>query len=85
MNKSTALWVMLIGAGLSAVDLATTKQGDTAGALYGPDKPLHSLRWKVYTRDATPANGTTAATPAKDYYLSASDAAAIIGAYFYFR
>ena len=82
MNKSTALWVMLIGAGLSAYDLMTTPTGGTAGDLYGADKPLASLRWKVYTR---PATTTAPVTPAKDYYLSASDAAAIVGAYFYFR
>jgi len=82
MNKSTALWVMLIGAGLSAYDMMTTKEGATAGDLYGPDKPLASLRFKVYTR---PATTTAPVTPAKDFYVSASDAAAIIGAYFYFR
>jgi len=81
MNKSTALWVMLIGAGLSAYDLMTTEKNATAGALYSEGKPLAALRWKVYTREAT----TNPATPAKDYYLSASDAAAIVGAYFYFR
>lgn len=82
MNKNTIFWVMLISAGLSAYDLMTTKDGATAGDLYGPDKPLASLRFKVYTR---PATTTAPVTPAKDFYVSATDAAAILAAYFYFR
>jgi hypothetical protein len=82
MNKSTALYVMLIGAALSAYDIMTTKEGAAAGDLYGAGKPLESLRVKVYTK---PATTVAPVMPAKDYYVSASDAAAVIGAYFYFR
>lgn len=81
MNKQTAFWMMVLGAGASIYDIATTPAGGTAGDLYGPGKMLESFRAKVYTRPAT----TAPAAPAKDYYISASDAAAVIGAYFYFR
>lgn len=44
------------------------------GALYGAGKPLESLRWKVHT-----------AADGKNWYVSASDIAAVTGAFFYFR
>lgn len=72
MNKNTAFWLMAIGAGVSLLDLATD------GGVYGAGKPLEKFKFKVYT---SPAAGTT---PAKDYYLSISDAAALIGAGMYF-
>lgn len=81
MNKQTALWVMVIGAALSAYDYTTTPDGGTGGALYGVGKPLESMRWSVYTKAAT----TAPAAPAKDYYISVSDVAALAGAFFYFR
>lgn len=43
------------------------------GGLYGPGKPLEKMRWKVYTT----ADG-------KNWYVSISDAAAVIGAGIYF-
>ena len=81
MNKNTAMWVGLIAAGASAYDLMTTPAGGTAGDLYGPGKPLESMRWKVYTRPAT----TTPAAPAKDYYVSITDAVALVAAFYYFK
>ena len=84
MSKNTALWLMLGGVALSAYDIMTTPVGGVAGDLYGAGKPLEKLRFKVYTKDAVVAAGTTPASPAKDYYVSASDAAAMVGAYFYF-
>lgn len=81
MNKNTALWMMIIGAGLSVYDIATTPSGGTAGDLYGTGKPLASARWKVYTK---PATTVAPVTPAKDYYISISDAVAGVGAWFYF-
>lgn len=81
MNKQTAFWMMVIGAAMSVYDIATTPNGGIGGDLYGTGKPLESLRVKVYTRPAT----TTPAAPAKDYYASVSDAAAVIGAFLYFR
>jgi len=80
VNKNTAFWVMLAGVALSAYDIYSTPAGGTGGALYGPGKPLESMRWNVYTSPAT----TTPAAPAKNYYVSVSDAAALVGAYFYF-
>lgn len=82
MNKNTALWTMLIAAGASLYDIMTTKEGAPAGDLYGPGKPLESFRVKVYTRAAST---TAPVTPAKDYYVSITDATAMLGAYFYFR
>lgn len=75
MTKQTALWLMIGGAALSVYDMATTEAGASGGALYGAGKPLESLRWKVYTNDTTK----------KSYYLSISDAAALTGAFLYFR
>lgn len=68
MSKQTALWLMLGGAAVSLWELASP------GAVYGTDKPLASMRWKVHTT----ADG-------KNYYVSISDAVAVAGAYFYFR
>jgi hypothetical protein len=73
MNKNTALWVLLGGAGLSVYDMVTTKPGANGGNLYGPGKPLENLRFEIYKTDA-----------GKQYYMSVSDAAAVIGAWFYF-
>lgn len=42
--------------------------------VYGVGKPLAAARWKVYT-DASQ----------KNWYISASDLAALAGAYFYFK
>lgn len=81
MNKTTALWVMLGGVALSGYDLMTTKAGAAGGELYAEGKPLASLRWNFYKQPAT----TSPAAPAKNYYISISDAAALVGAYFYFR
>lgn len=74
MTKATAFWVMLIGAGASVYDLMTTDPGMTGGALYGVGKPLEKARVEVYKT-----------TAGKQYYASVSDAAAVVGAYFYFR
>ena len=82
MSKNTAFWVMLAGALASGYDLYTTPAGGTAGDLYGAGKPLENMRLKVYTR---PASTVAPITAAKDYYLSVTDAAALVGAYFYFR
>jgi hypothetical protein len=82
MNKNTALYVMLIGAGASLYDILTTEKGATAGKLYGPEKPLADLRWNFYTK---PATTTAPIEPAKNYYISVTDAMALVGAYFYFR
>lgn len=81
-TKNSGFWMMVLGGGASLYDLMTTKEGAVAGDLYGPGKPLESFRFKVYTK---PATTTAPITPAKDYYVSISDAAAIFGAYLYFR
>ena len=73
MTKSTALWVMLGGAAASAYDLFTTKEGAAAGELYGPGKAFEKMRVSVYKT-----------TAGKEYFVSVSDAAAVVGAYFYF-
>jgi hypothetical protein len=70
MNKKTGLYMMVIGAAVSVYDLATD------GSLYGAGKPLEKLRVKVYT---------STSTPPKNWYVSISDAAAVVGAYLYFR
>lgn len=75
MNKNTALWVMLGGAGLSVYDMVTTEKGQSGGNLYGPGKPLENLRFQIWENDAK----------TKQYYVSVSDAAAVLGAWFYFR
>lgn len=80
MSKQMALYLMIGGALMSGYDLMTTPAGGSGGALYGAGKPLEMLRWNVYTSPVT----TTPAAPAKNYYLSASDAAAVLGAYLYF-
>lgn len=46
----------------------------TDNSLYGPGKALESLRFKVHTT----AEG-------KNWYVSVSDAAALAGAFFYFK
>jgi hypothetical protein len=46
----------------------------SGGALYGPGKPLEKLRWKIYT-----------SSDGKNWYLSVSDVAAIVGAIVYFK
>ena len=74
MTKNTALWMLVGGALLSGYDMFTTDKGQTGGALYGPGKPLEKLRFEVYKTEA-----------GKQYFVSVSDAAAVIGAYFYFR
>lgn len=71
ITKQTALYLMLGGAALSLYDMM-----GTGNPLYGAGMPLEKLRWKVYT---------TTATPPKDLYVSISDAAALIGAIFYFK
>lgn len=71
MSKKTGLYLMLAGVALSVYDLAS------GGGLYGTGKPAEKLRWKVYT------SGTGAT--AKDWYVSASDLAAIAGAVIYFK
>lgn len=71
MNKKTALYLMIAGAGLSLYDMM-----GTGNPLYGADKPLEKMRVKVYT---------STATPPKDWYVSISDAMAIAGAIFYFK
>lgn len=71
MTKKMALYLMIGGAALSVYDLMAD-----GNPLYGPGKPLEKMRWKVYT---------STATPPKDWYVSISDAAAIIGAVFYFK
>ena len=74
MTKNNALWLMLGGAGLSVYDMLTTEKGAIGGNLYGPGKPLEKLRFEIYKTDQ-----------GKQYFLSVSDAAAIVGAWFYFR
>lgn len=74
MTKNTALWMLVGGALLSGYDMLTTEKNQTGGALYGPGKPLEKLRFEVYKTEA-----------GKQYFVSVSDAAAVIGAYFYFR
>lgn len=71
MNKKTALWIMGIGAALSLYDMMASDS-----PLYGAGKPLEKMRWKVYTSDGPPK---------KDWYLSITDAAAIVGAVLYFK
>jgi hypothetical protein len=44
------------------------------GAMYGAGKPLEKARWKVYTTSDN-----------KNWYVSASDLAALTGAFFYFK
>lgn len=75
MNKQTALWVLIGGAGLSIYDMLTTEKGANGGNLYGTGKPLEKLRFQVWENDAK----------TKQYYVSVSDAAAVLGAWFYFR
>lgn len=75
MSKNTALWLMIGGAALSVYDLMTTKTGESGGALYGAGKPLASMRWEIHKN----------ATTGKSYYVSVSDAAAITGAFLYFK
>lgn len=70
MSKQVALWVMIGGAAVSLYDL----MGD-ANPVYGTGHPLAAARWKVYTD----------ATSKKDWYISVSDLAALVGAYFYFK
>lgn len=74
MTKNTALWLMLGGAALSVYDMVTTEKGAIGGNLYGTDKPLEKLRFEIYKTDA-----------GKQYFMSVTDAAAVVGAYFYFR
>lgn len=74
MSKNTAFWVMVVGAGASIYDLMTTEAGMTGGALYGVGKPLEKARIEAYKTAA-----------GKQYYASATDAMAVVGAYFYFR
>lgn len=74
MTKQHALWLMLGAAALSVYDLATTPTGGSGGDLYGTGKPLEKMRWKAYTTDA-----------GKNYYVSVSDAAALVGAFLYFK
>ena len=78
MSKKVALWLMVGGAAVSLYDAMAKGKNDEANPLYGPGKPLESFRWKVYTSEAS---GTA---PEKNYYISVSDIAAIVGASFYF-
>lgn len=73
MSKKTALWMMIGGAALSGYDLMTTPPGGNGGDLYGAGKPLEKLRFEVHKNAA-----------GKQYFVSVSDAAAVIGAFFYF-
>lgn len=70
MTKKTALWLMIGGAAVSIYDFVQD------GALYGPGKPLEKLKIKIYEQTGPPV---------KVWHLSVSDAAAIIGAWFYLR
>lgn len=45
----------------------------TDGGLYGPGKPMERLHWKVAT------------VSGKDWYISVSDIAAVVGAFVYFK
>ncbi len=74
MTKQTALWLMIGGALASLYDFSTATVAGGGGDLYGVGKPLEKMRWKVYTDSA-----------AKSYYVSASDAVAVTGAFFYFK
>lgn len=67
MTKKTAMWLMIAGAGVSLWDAFS------GGSLYGPGRPLASLKWKVWTT-ASGAN----------YYVSISDLVAVAGAVIYF-
>ena len=68
MSKKTGLWMMLGGAALSLYDAIAG-----GNPLYGPGKPLESLRWKIYTTGS-----------GKNYYVSISDIAIVAGAWIYF-
>jgi hypothetical protein len=70
MTKKTALWLMIAGAAVSVYDMSS------GGKVYGPGAPLEKMKVKVITQ---------AGPPAKDWYLTVSDAAAVVGAYFYLR
>ena len=68
MTKKTGLWLMVIGATASLYDAVAA-----GNPLYGPGKPLESLRWKIYTSSG-----------GKNYYVSVTDLAIIAGAWIYF-
>lgn len=69
MTKKTALILMLGGAAVSLYDAL-----GEGNPVYGPGKPLEALRWKIHT-----------SSDGKNYYVSISDIAIVVGAWFYFK